>query len=101
MSDDTTPTHTCAVCGLAPGDVCESALGPTSYAFCQTCFEEGAESIGVICLWIYLQGGPASVEKNDAGGRFREIRSHADGRYIGWPEILAIYPRYEAQFGND
>ena len=27
-----------------------------------------------------------------------EFKSYADGRYINWPEILAIYPKYEALF---
>ena len=100
MSDETTTSRTCAVCGLAPGDVCDSTLGPTSYAFCQTCLGKRAEAIGVVCLWIHLQGGPTNVEKNDAGGGFREIKSYDDGRYIDWPEILAIYPRFETQFSG-
>jgi hypothetical protein len=95
----TTPARTCSVCGLAPGEICNSALGPTSYARCETCLEEGAESIGVICLRIFLQGGPANVEKTDRGDWWPYgVKSYADGRYIGWPEILAIYPQYEAHF---
>ena len=69
------------------------------YPRCETCLEEGAESIGVICLRIFLQGGPANVEKTDRGDWWPYgVKSYADGRYIGWPEILAIYPQYEAHF---
>jgi hypothetical protein len=98
MNTDSPTSRTCAVCGLAPGEVCDSALGPTSYPICETCLAEGAESLGVVCLWIRLQGGPAKVEENDPGGRFRELKSFADGGYIGWPEIIAIYPEYEAAY---
>ena len=90
---------TCDVCGKAPAEVCDSALGPTSYARCETCLEEGAEKIGVICLWIFQEGGPANAEKNDPGDWWPYgVKSYDDGRYIGWPEILAIYPRYEVHF---
>jgi hypothetical protein len=97
MTAKTTASRICAVCGLAPGEDCPSALGPTSYPVCETCLAEGAESIGVVCLWVRLQGGPANLEKGDPDGRFRELKSFANGNYIGWPEIIAIYPEYEAR----
>lgn len=98
MNAETTARRMCAVCGLAPGEDYPSGLGPTSYAVCETCLAEKAESIGIVCLWIHLQGGPASVEQGDPGGRYRKLTSFADGNYIGWPEIVAIYPQYEARF---
>ena len=87
------------VCGQAPAEICNSALGPTSYLRCETCLEEGAESIGAICLRTFREGGPANAEKNNPGDWWPYgVKSYDDGRYIGWPEILAIYPRYEAHF---
>jgi hypothetical protein len=99
--DEVKENHTCAVCGLNPGDVCASWLGPTSYARCKTCIDQSAESIGVICLRIFLQGGPAGVEKNASGDLWPHgIKTYLGGRYIGWQEILAVYPEYEAAFNN-
>jgi hypothetical protein len=96
---DTTPTRTCAVCGLNPGEVWASGLGPTSYARCKTCLDQGAESIGVICLTIFLQGGPACAEENDSSDWWLHgVKTYFENRYIGWQEILTIYPEYEAQF---
>ncbi len=100
-ADDVSSKHTCAVCGLHPGEVLPSSLGPTSYAVCETCIEENAESIGVACLWIRLQGGPEKVEKGDPVGRHLELKSFSDGHYIGWPEIVRIYPQYEAMFSKN
>ncbi len=89
----------CEVCGEKPADSCESALGARSYARCKKCREEGAESIAAICLRIFLEGGPANAEKNDPGDWWPYgVKSYDDGRYIGWPEILAVYPRYEMHF---
>ena len=63
MMEETTKPQTCDVCGLNPGEVLASGLGPVSYPCCKICLEQGAESIGVVCLTIFLQGGPASGEK--------------------------------------
>ena len=90
---------TCDVCRQIPAEVCDSALGQKPYARCETCLEKGAESIGAICLRIFLEGGPANAEKNGRGDWWPYgVKSYDDGRYIGWPEILAIYPRYEVHF---
>jgi hypothetical protein len=95
----TTETPTCAVCGLNPGEVWASGIGPTSYACCKTCLDQGAESIGVVCLRIFLDGGPVSVEKTDWGSDWSHVvKTYYEGRYIGWQEILTVYPEYEAQF---
>ncbi len=90
---------TCEVCGQAPAEICNSALKQKPYLRCETCLEEGAESIAAICLEIFREGGPANAEKNDPGDWWPYgVKSYDDGRYIGWPEILAIYTRYEVHY---
>lgn len=99
-SEEETSGHICNICGLAPGEIFDSALGPTSYARCETCREEGAESLGVICLRVRLQGGPAKVEQADLDDWWPwRVKSFADGRYIGWSEIRGRYPDFARQFG--
>jgi hypothetical protein len=84
---------------LAPGEVSESALGPRSYPRCQTCLEEQAESIAVICLRIYLEGGPETLKDSYQGNWWPfGVKSYSNGEYISWPRILALYPRFEALF---
>lgn len=97
--EETTENQMCAVCGLNPGESYASGLGPVSYTRCETCIDKGAESIGVICLHIWLQGGPAAMAKHGSDGWWPNgVRSFLDGRYVGWQEIRGAYAEYEATF---
>ena len=102
MMDETTEIRTCDVCGLNPGEVVASGLGPVSYPCCKICLEQGAESIGVVCLSIFLRGGPESGENHGPGEWWlHEVKSYSEGRYIDWQEILTIYPCWEAHYIKD
>ena len=100
--EEITEPHMCAVCGLNPGVFCASGLGPVSYARCETCIASGAESIGVVCLHIFLQGGPKTMAKHSLDEWWPDgVRSFLDGHYVGWQEIRGIYAGYEATFAKE
>ena len=95
-------TCTCDICGLNPGKVYASGMGPVSYAMCKTCISEGAEILGLICLRLFFHGGPDRVTDRDDGEWWRNsVRTYMDGDYVGWPEIVAAYPEFEASFRVD
>lgn len=99
MISENAETRTCAVCGLKPAEVHASRIGPTSYAICTTCLDQGAENLNIVCLRIFLEGGPERAEKGDPGHYWpHHVKTYFDGRYIGWQEILTIYPEHEAEF---
>ena len=84
----------CSVCSEAPAvGVFSSRFGPVSHAACETCRDEGAESLFMTCFHIYRAGGPKIAKE-----RFAEARSFHEGKYIGLEEILAHYPDFEDEF---
>lgn len=97
--NETPSPHICDVCGRNPGKVYASGLGPVSYARCETCIEEGAEAIGIICLRLFFNGGPARAAESSQESWWRQsARTYLEGRYVGWAEIVAAYPEFEAEF---
>lgn len=100
--NETIDEITCFVCGLNPGTVYSSGLGPVSYPRCDTCLDKGAEDINVICLTLYYNGGPLRVAESSEGNWWRQnVRTFLNGRYVGWPEIVNKYPELEAKFKAD
>ena len=96
--NDIVEEHICDVCERNPGQIVSSGLGPVSYARCDTCLEDGAELIDVICMTLYLNGGPGPTADSGRGNWWRQrARTFLDGRYVGWAEIVAAYPEYEAE----
>ena len=84
----------CGVCSEEPAvGVFSSRFGPVSHAACETCRDQGAESIFMMCFHIHRAGGPATAKE-----RFADARSFHDGRYIGLEEILAVYPEFAGEF---
>ena len=96
--NDTAEAPICDVCERNPGQIISSGVGPVSYVRCDTCLDEGAELIDVICMTLYLNGGPGPTGDGAQGKWWRQrARSYLDGRYVGWAEIVAAYPKYEAE----
>lgn len=84
----------CSVCSAAPVvGVFSSRFGPVSHAACETCSEEGAESLFMMCFHIHRAGGPDKAKE-----RFADARSFHEGEYIGLEEILSLYPDFEDEF---
>ena len=84
----------CTVCSAAPAvGVFSSRFGPVSHAACETCRDEGAESLYMTCFNIYHAGGPEKAKE-----RFATARSFHNGEYIGLEDILAAYPEFEDEF---
>ncbi len=97
--NETPEPRICEVCGRNPGKILSSGLGPVSYVRCETCIEEGAEAIGVICLRLFFTGGPARAAESSQGSWWRQnARTYLEGRYADWAEIVAAYPEFEAEF---
>lgn len=86
--------QTCDVCGQASvAGVYSSRFGPVSHSACETCRDEGAEPIFMICFHIHSAGGPDKADE-----RFANVRSFHEGRYIGLAEILSLYPEFADEF---
>ncbi len=84
----------CSVCSAAPSaGVFSSRFGPVSHAACETCSDEGAESLFMVCFHIHRVGGPGKARE-----RLAVARSFHEGKYIGLEEILVLYPDYEDEF---
>ncbi len=97
--NETPKPRICGVCGMNPGEVLSSGLGPVSYRRCEICIAEGAEAIGVVCLRLFFTGGPTRAAGNSQGSWWRQsARTFLGGRYVGWTEIVAVYPEFEAEF---
>jgi len=97
MSGDDDRELACSVCSQAPAaGVFSSRFGPVSFAACEACRDEGAESMYMMCFYIHRAGGPAMAQD-----RFAGARSFHEGRYIGLEEILAAYPDYADEFEDD
>ena len=87
----------CQICSSAPVvGVFSSRFGPVSHAACETCRDEGAEPLYMVCFHIHRAGGPEKAEE-----RFAEARSFHQGRYLGLAEILGIYPEFADEFEDD
>ncbi len=96
---ETEANGTCAVCGRGPGTVVDSGIAPTAYSICAACRARDAESLAVVCFWVFLQGGPEAAAKNNPDITAADgITSYSDGRYIGWAEICGLYPEYRSGF---
>ena len=96
--NDTVEAQICDVCERNPGHIFSSGVGPVSYMRCETCLVEGAELIDVICMTLYLNGGPGPTADSAQGNWWRQhARTYLNGRYVGWAEIAAAYPDYEAE----
>ncbi len=96
---ETEANGTFAVYGQAPGTVLDSGIAPTDYAICAACRAADAESLAVVCFWIFLQGGPEAAAKNNPDITAADgITSYSAGRYIGWTEIFGLYPEYQSGF---
>ena len=86
----------CQVCSAAPAvGVFSSRFGPVSHGACETCRDEGAESLFMVCFFIHRAGGPAAAEATLGG-----VRSYHEGRYIGWADIVALYPQFADEFDD-
>ena len=84
----------CDVCSVAPAvGVFSSRFGPVSSAACETCRDERAESLFMVCFHIHRAGGPEGARE-----RLAAARSFHDGKYIDLEEILALYPDVEDEF---
>jgi hypothetical protein len=92
----------CDVCETNFGAVIHSGVGPVSYTRCSACEEQEAEVIGVLCYTLYVQGGPEAVAQHTYLSRWWPTkRSFYNGQYIGWDEIIKIYPDMETEFSRD
>jgi len=99
---DTNEQNTCNVCGLNNGEIIASGMAPVSYICCETCLEQGAEEIWVICLRLHLdEGGPQLAELGPHGDWWKTKRSYHGGKYIGWKEIAQIYDELEPELIQD
>ena len=84
----------CGECSRAPAiGVFSSRYGPVSFDACETCRNEGAESMYMMCFHVHRAGGPEKAQE-----RFAGARSFHDGHYIGLAEILAVYHDFEDEF---
>jgi hypothetical protein len=93
---------TCGICGLGSGEIRHSGLGPVSYLCCDTCINEDAEEIGVICFHLFVEEGDAkSASKGPNAEWWKTKRSFYDGKYIGWEEISSIYEELEPEIKAD
>jgi len=86
----------CRVCDAAPAvGVFSSRYGPVSHAACETCSDEGAEPMYMVCFHIHRAGGPGDPSISE---RFAHMHSFHEGRYIALPEILDAYPEFADEF---
>jgi hypothetical protein len=84
----------CEICSSAPAvGVFSSRYGPLSHAACETCSNEGAESMFMACFHIHNAGGPKKAHE-----RFVGMRAYHDERYIGLDEILTHFPEFADEF---
>jgi hypothetical protein len=76
----------CEICGkLAKCSFISSGCAPVSYNACGKCKKLRAESIDVVCTWLYLEGGP------DVAPDYKlKLTSFLNETYVGWLEI-SIY----------
>jgi len=76
----------CEVCQLndSIGVAC-SALGPVSMAFCKTCLEKNAESVGMIEYTLDACGGP-----DDVADWVKQLKTYKDGQYLTWDEYMKV-----------
>ena len=83
----------CDVCGHGrPSSLVSSRIAPFTYGICDKCAEKGAESIGVISVWLATYGGA------DAAPDFcKKLVSWIDGEYRGWEIIRDYYNSNEQQ----
>lgn len=87
MSKRQVSNDTCDVCGDSEWHTTvSSGIAPVSYGFCEECYKTGAENIGVVSLWLAMNGGPAQAPEFKL-----KIVSHINGRYVTWDQIKAYY----------
>jgi hypothetical protein len=86
----------CDVCSAVPAaGVFSSRFGPVSHAACEDCRDEGAEPLYMVCFHIHRAGGPEAAEEFLGGAR-----SFHQGRYIGWEDIVGLYPEFADEFDD-
>ena len=91
------PELFCGVCRRNPAaGVFSSRFGPVSHACCGQCADEGAEPLYMLCFHIHRAGGP-----EEAGELMAGARTFHDGRYIGFAEIVGLYPEFSDEFDDE
>ena len=94
---DSDELKVCDTCGeKRVTTVIASGLAPVSVSQCLECQNRGAEVLGVVHMWIGLNGG---IEK--CPDFSSSIISVHEGNYIGWEEISALYTKRESQIAAE
>ncbi len=88
-----TLSECCYVCGEQEVvGTYSSGIAPISGSICDDCLNRGAENLEVVHTWIFEYGGIDTAPDFSL-----HVKSFHDGKYIAWPKITELYPKYETE----
>ncbi len=76
----------CDTCGGSEVGVACCPLGAFSVAYCRECLLQDAHPLWAIHATLDCIGGSQYV-----ADWVKLLKSHKDGKYIGWDEIVSLY----------
>ena len=87
----------CVVCNqTGVVGIYSSGIAPVSGNLCADCLTRRAENLGVVHLWVFLNGGTKTVPEFSL-----QITSFHNGEYIAWPRIKKLYIEMEPEIRAD
>lgn len=87
----------CSICGRkAELALISSGCAPITYAACEECRENLAESLDVVALWWHLEGGSEA-----SAAYLARVTVWEDGAFVGKDRILAYYEAHREELIAD